>query len=138
MVIGTGRIMLFRNNEDYAAFERVMLEAHQRVPLHILAWHLMLWSIRPALARRSCGAVNSCGGRHMTLDASPYRHLEVFHLACTSIQLEVQPPASRRPFEKCVKHTPPHSSGLARGPQPGAPQPRGDFRCQDCQRVVWL
>jgi putative transposase len=36
-----GRITLFRNDEDYAAFERVMLEAHQRVPLRILAWCLM-------------------------------------------------------------------------------------------------
>ena len=36
-----GRIALFRNDADYAAFERVMLEAHQRVPLHILAWCLM-------------------------------------------------------------------------------------------------
>ena len=36
-----GRIALFRNDADYVAFERVMLEAHRRVPLHILAWCLM-------------------------------------------------------------------------------------------------
>jgi putative transposase len=36
-----GRIALFRNEDDYAAFERVLLEAHGRIPLRILAWCLM-------------------------------------------------------------------------------------------------
>jgi hypothetical protein len=35
---GGGRIARFRNDGDFAAFERVMLEARQRVPLLILAW----------------------------------------------------------------------------------------------------
>ena len=32
---------LFRKEADYAAFERVMLEAHERCPTRILAWCLM-------------------------------------------------------------------------------------------------
>jgi len=36
-----GRIALFRKPEDYAAFERILLEAHTRYPLPILAWCLM-------------------------------------------------------------------------------------------------
>ncbi len=36
-----GRIALFRKPEDYAAFERVLLLAHQRVPLPILDWCIM-------------------------------------------------------------------------------------------------
>jgi len=38
---GVGRQTLFRKEEDYAAFERVMAEAHQQVPLRILAYCLM-------------------------------------------------------------------------------------------------
>jgi putative transposase len=45
-----GRLTLFRNDKDFAAFEKVMLQAHQRVPLRILAyclmsnhWHLVVW-----------------------------------------------------------------------------------------------
>ena len=47
---GGGRQTLFHKEEDYAAFERVMAEAHQRVPIRILAyclmpnhWHFLLW-----------------------------------------------------------------------------------------------
>jgi putative transposase len=32
---------LFRKQADYEAFERIMIEAHQRCPLRILAWCLM-------------------------------------------------------------------------------------------------
>lgn len=47
---GVGRRTIFLKDEDYAAFERVMAEAHQRVPIRILSyclmpnhWHLALW-----------------------------------------------------------------------------------------------
>ena len=47
---GVGRKTLFHKEEDFAAFERVMAEAHQRVPIRILAytlmsnhWHFVLW-----------------------------------------------------------------------------------------------
>jgi putative transposase len=36
-----GRIALFRKPADYAAFERVLLEAHARTPLPLLAYTLM-------------------------------------------------------------------------------------------------
>ena len=46
---GVGRRTLFHKDEDYAAFERVRAEAHQRVPVPILAyclmpnhWHMLL------------------------------------------------------------------------------------------------
>jgi putative transposase len=45
-----GRIALFRRDEDFAAFERVMLDAFERVPLRMLGWclmknhwHFMVW-----------------------------------------------------------------------------------------------
>jgi len=41
---------MFRNDEDFAAFERVILQAHERVPLRILSyclmsnhWHFVVW-----------------------------------------------------------------------------------------------
>lgn len=44
------RQRLFGKDEDYAAFERVLAEAHQRVPIRILSycilpnhWHMALW-----------------------------------------------------------------------------------------------
>lgn len=44
------RMTLFEKDEDYAAFERVLEEAHQRLPLRILDytvmpnhWHLVVW-----------------------------------------------------------------------------------------------
>jgi putative transposase len=47
---GVGRRTLFHKEEDFAAFERVMAEAHQRVPIRILAycllsnhWPFVLW-----------------------------------------------------------------------------------------------
>jgi putative transposase len=36
-----GRLRLFKKPEDYAAFERIMIEAQQRHPLRILDWCLM-------------------------------------------------------------------------------------------------
>jgi len=36
-----GRTTLFRGDDDFAAFERVMLEAHERFPLRILCYCLM-------------------------------------------------------------------------------------------------
>src|SRR4051812_9655653 len=36
-----GRLRLFKRPGDYLAFERVMIEAHQRFPLAILDWCLM-------------------------------------------------------------------------------------------------
>jgi putative transposase len=45
-----GRLRLFRKPADFAAFEKVLVEARQRVPLRILAyvvipnhWHLVVW-----------------------------------------------------------------------------------------------
>jgi len=45
-----GRQRLFEDDGDYAAFERVLLEAQQRLPMRLLAycvmpnhWHLVLW-----------------------------------------------------------------------------------------------
>ena len=35
------RLSLFRKEADYEAFERIMIEAHERHPLRILAWCLM-------------------------------------------------------------------------------------------------
>ena len=45
-----GRMTLFEKDEDYAAFEQVLSEAHPRSPMRLLAyclmpnhWHLVLW-----------------------------------------------------------------------------------------------
>jgi putative transposase len=45
-----GRLRLFRKHADFAAFEQVLSEAHERVPLRILAyvlmgnhWHFVVW-----------------------------------------------------------------------------------------------
>jgi putative transposase len=45
-----GRMRLFRSDDDFEAFRRVMIEAHQRHPLRILAysvlsnhWHFVVW-----------------------------------------------------------------------------------------------
>src|ERR1700722_14686930 len=45
-----GRLRLFKKEDDFVAFERVMILAHQRVPIRILDWcimsnhwHLVLW-----------------------------------------------------------------------------------------------
>ena len=47
------RIALFRHDEDYAAFEWVLTEAHACVPLRLLAWcfmknhwHFVIWPRR--------------------------------------------------------------------------------------------
>ena len=36
-----GRLRLFKKDEDYLAFERVLIEAHQRHPIPLLEWCLM-------------------------------------------------------------------------------------------------
>ena len=36
-----GRLRLFKKDEDYAAFNRILLEAHERHPIAILEWCLM-------------------------------------------------------------------------------------------------
>jgi REP element-mobilizing transposase RayT len=48
------RIALIRNEDDYAAFERFLSEAHGRIPLRILAWclmkshwHFVVWPQKP-------------------------------------------------------------------------------------------
>ena len=48
------RALLFETSADYAAFERVLLQAVQRVPLRVLAysampthWHLVVWPNAP-------------------------------------------------------------------------------------------
>jgi putative transposase len=45
-----GRLRLFKKEQDFAAFERVLIEAHRRTPIRILDWcimgnhfHLVLW-----------------------------------------------------------------------------------------------
>src|SRR5687768_16729675 len=45
-----GRTNLFRMEQDFAAFERVMVQAHERAPLRILSyclmsnhWHFVVW-----------------------------------------------------------------------------------------------
>ena len=47
---GVGRQTLFHKDEDYAAFERVMAEAYQRLPTRLLSyclmpnhWHFVVW-----------------------------------------------------------------------------------------------
>ncbi|MDY0169495.1 MAG: transposase [Thermoguttaceae bacterium] len=49
------RMPLFKKDEDYAAFERVLEEAHEREPLRVLAycvlpnhWHMVVWPKRGA------------------------------------------------------------------------------------------
>ena len=42
---GVGRQTLFHKHEDYAAFERVMAEAYQRLPTRILSYCLTGYSI---------------------------------------------------------------------------------------------
>jgi putative transposase len=48
-----GRLRLFKKDADYLAFERLLVEAHDRVPIRILDWclmpnhwHLVLWPRR--------------------------------------------------------------------------------------------
>ena len=48
-----GRLRLFKKDADFAAFEQILLEAHERVPLRILAyvlmgnhWHFVVWPRR--------------------------------------------------------------------------------------------
>ncbi|HWE97901.1 MAG TPA: transposase [Tepidisphaeraceae bacterium] len=48
-----GKLRLFKKDDDFLAFERVLLEAHHRTPIRILGWclmpdhfHLVLWPER--------------------------------------------------------------------------------------------
>ena len=48
-----GRLPLFRKDGDYAAFLKVLDEAHARLPMRVIAyclmpnhWHLVLWPRR--------------------------------------------------------------------------------------------
>ena len=48
-----GRLRLFKKDADFAAFERVIAEAHERVPLRVLGyvvmsnhWHFVVWPRR--------------------------------------------------------------------------------------------
>src|SRR5437763_12062268 len=50
---GNGREKLFRKSDDFAAFERIMIEALRRYPIRLLGyclvpnhWHLVLWPAR--------------------------------------------------------------------------------------------
>src|SRR5205809_7568331 len=50
---GVGRGEIFHKDTDYAAFERIMVEACARLPMRILCfvlmpnhWHLILWPLR--------------------------------------------------------------------------------------------
>jgi len=50
---GVGRMTLFEDDDDYAAFERVMTECQQRLPMRLLGyclmpnhWHLVVWPRR--------------------------------------------------------------------------------------------
>ena len=45
-----GRMHMFRKDADFEAFERVMVEAHQRQPIRVLSycvmsnhWHFVVW-----------------------------------------------------------------------------------------------
>ena len=45
-----GRLRLFKKEDDFTAFERVLKRAHEQVPMRILSWcimsnhwHLVLW-----------------------------------------------------------------------------------------------
>jgi hypothetical protein len=51
---------IFYNDEDYAAFERVMHEAQQRVPVRILRWKRRFG--------RWAGLVNKCSTRETIPD----------------------------------------------------------------------
>ncbi len=53
-----GRIKLFRHDEDFAAFGRLLLEAHERLPLRIYSycvmnnhWHFVVRPKRDACQR---------------------------------------------------------------------------------------
>jgi putative transposase len=50
LIRANARLPLFRKDADYEAFERVLTEAHERVPVRILGycvlsnhWHLVVW-----------------------------------------------------------------------------------------------
>ena len=58
------RLPLFRKEADYAAFERVMLEACERHPTRILAWclmrnhwHFVIWPREEGCSDRESGCV---------------------------------------------------------------------------------
>ena len=39
-----GRLRLFKKHADFAAFEQVLADAHERLPLRILGYVLMLYT----------------------------------------------------------------------------------------------
>ncbi len=54
-----GRLRLFKKHADFEAFEQVLVEAHERVPLRILGyvvmpnhWHFVVWPERGAATTR--------------------------------------------------------------------------------------
>ena len=54
-----GKFIMLRREDDFAAFERVLLEAHEREPLRILAyclmgnhWHFIVWPSKPGQLSR--------------------------------------------------------------------------------------
>ena len=60
-----GRLRMFEKEEDYLAFQRVLLAAHRRNPLRVLDWclmpnhfHLVLWIW--SIARRAKGKRRRC------------------------------------------------------------------------------
>ena len=62
-----GRQALFDDEGDYAAFERVLAEAQQRVPMRLLAyclmpnhWHLVLWPFGDGDLSEQKKGVRSC------------------------------------------------------------------------------
>src|SRR4051812_23155455 len=57
-----GRVRLFKKEEDFRAFERVLLEAWKRAPIRILGWcimsnhwHLVLWPEKDGQLSRFMG-----------------------------------------------------------------------------------
>lgn len=49
----SGKRRIFHHDRDYLAFERVLAEAQERIPMRIVAWcvmpnhwHLMLWPMQ--------------------------------------------------------------------------------------------
>ena len=56
---GNGRMRLFEQADDYAAFERVLAEGCQQTPMRVVAycpmpnhWHLVLWPPRDGAVSR--------------------------------------------------------------------------------------
>jgi hypothetical protein len=50
-----GRMQMFRKQSDFEAFERVMVEAHQRQPIRILSRESASSEDDPTAGRNGCG-----------------------------------------------------------------------------------